>query len=253
MSRKPFIAGNWKMNTNLAEALELVNDIKLDVEQTTEVEILVCPPFVSLNAVSEAVRGSNIRVGAQNLHWEGGGAFTGEISGAMLKDFCHYVIIGHSERRALFAETDQTVNLRLKAALDNGLLPIVCVGETLDENEAGETNAVVGRQVREGVKGIGSEQAELLTIAYEPVWAIGTGKAATAADAVRVIGGVIRPILAEEFGEEITTGIRVLYGGSVKPSNAEDFFSEEDIDGALVGGASLKARDFGAIIKAAQR
>ncbi len=190
-------------------------------------------------------------LGAQNVYWETEGAFTGEVSPKMVAEFCKFVIIGHSERRAYFGETDQTVNRRVKAALEFNLIPVVCVGETLEENEAGRTSEVVMRQMRDGLAGVEIASAGQLVVAYEPVWAIGTGKAAYPDDASRVIGKSIRPVLAELFGEEISEGVRVLYGGSVKPDNAADFFNEEQVDGALVGGASLKAADFIAITEAA--
>jgi triosephosphate isomerase len=250
-NRKPMVAGNWKMNKTFSEAKELLDALKRELEGIDSVDLVVCPTFVSLPLAKEALAGSNIKVGAQNLHWEESGAYTGEVSAKMLKDYCDYVIIGHSERRAMFGETDETVNKKVFAALAAGLNPIVCVGETLEENEAGETAKVVGRMVREGLKGLTHEQAEQVVIAYEPVWAIGTGKTATPEQANDIHKNVVRPILREMFGQEIGDGMRVLYGGSVKPGNAVELFGQSDIDGGLIGGASLKAEDFVGIVKGA--
>ena len=249
--RVPLVAGNWKLNKTAAEAKQLVGEMLAGLEAVKNVENLICPSYLAIPAVAELLAGSDVALGAQNIYWEEGGAFTGEVAPGMIKEFCQYVIIGHSERRAYFGETDETVNKRTQAALSVGLVPVVCVGETLEENEAGQTSAVVGRQMRDGLAGLPIESASQLVIAYEPVWAIGTGKAATPDDASRVIGQVIRPALIELFGEEIAQGVRVLYGGSVKPGNAADFFNLEEVDGALVGGASLKAADFIAITEAA--
>ena len=250
-NRKPMVAGNWKMNKTFSEAKELLDALKRELAGIDSVDLVVCPTFVSLPLAKEALAGSNIKVGAQNLHWEESGAYTGEVSAKMLKDYCDYVIIGHSERRAMFGETDETVNKKVFAALAAGLNPIVCVGETLEENEAGETAKVVGRMVREGLKGLTHEQAEQVVIAYEPVWAIGTGKTATPEQANDIHKNVVRPILREMFGQEIGDGMRVLYGGSVKPGNAVELFGQSDIDGGLIGGASLKAEDFVGIVKGA--
>jgi triosephosphate isomerase (TIM) len=249
--RKPFIAGNWKMNKTASEARVLVTELLPELKMVTAVERVVCPPFTSLMALSEMLANSGVGLGAQDMFWETSGAFTGEVSPAMLKEFCQYVILGHSERRAYFAETDETVNKKTKAALNAGLIPIVCVGETLEENESGRTQEVVSRQILEGLKDISAEQAEKLVVAYEPVWAIGTGKAATGDQAEQVIRDYVRGSLKKLFGEKIAEGIRILYGGSVKAANAEEFFGQPDIDGALVGGASLKAADFMGIVKAA--
>lgn len=251
--RTPFIAGNWKMNKTIDEAVELVRELRRLVLDVETVEIAVCPPFVALSAVAEALRGSKIKVGAQNLFWEEKGAYTGEISGAMLKGLVECVIIGHSERRQYFGETDETVNKRVKAALAKGLQPIVCVGETLAQYEAGETAQVVSGQVRRGLDGLTVEQAKSIVIAYEPVWAIGTGKAATGAGANSVVALNIRGPLSEMFGEAVAQSIRVQYGGSVTPANIAEFMSMPDLDGALVGGASLKANDFAEIIKSTAR
>jgi len=249
--RVPLVAGNWKLNKTVAEARQLVEEMLPGLQAIPSVENLICPPFMALPAVAEMLKGTNIAVGGQNVFWEDQGAFTGEISPVMLAEYCQYVIIGHSERRAYFGETDQTVNRRVKAALAHQLIPVVCVGETLEENESGRTNQVVARQMLDGLAGLEIPDPGKLVIAYEPVWAIGTGKAAYPDDASRVIGNVIRPALAELFGSQISEGVRVLYGGSVKPGNAADFFQEEEVDGALVGGASLKAADFIGITQAA--
>ena len=249
--RRPMVAGNWKMNKTLGETAELLKALKPQLQNIDSVDLVVCPPFIDLPLTKDILEGSNIKVGAQNLHWEASGAYTGEVSATMLKDLCDYVIIGHSERRAMFGETDETVNKKVMAALNAGLLPIVCVGETLEENEAGQTEAVVDRMVREGLKGLSQEQAGQIVIAYEPVWAIGTGKTATPDQANDVHKNVVRPILREMFGEELGNSIRILYGGSVKPGNAAELFGQSDIDGGLIGGASLKAADFAGIVDGA--
>ena len=249
--RTPLIAGNWKMNKTVAEARQLVSDMLPGLKAVSGADNLLCPPYMALMAVAELLQGSDIGLGAQNLYWEESGAYTGEVSPVMLKEFCQFVIIGHSERRAYFGETDERVNRKAQAALAHGLIPVVCVGETLDENEAGKTAEVVTRQVRGGLKDLKVDSGNGLVIAYEPVWAIGTGKAAMPEDAVEVIGGVIRPVVAEMYGKDFEAELRVLYGGSVKPGNAADFFDLDEVDGALVGGASLKAADFIAITEAA--
>ena len=250
-TRKPMVAGNWKMNKTVSEAAELLEALKPELKDIDNVDLVVCTPFIDLPLAKEALLGSNIKVGAQNLHWEASGAYTGEISAPMLKDLCEFVIIGHSERRAMFGETDETVNKKVVAALGAGLLPIVCVGETLEENEAAQTEAVVSRMVREGLKGLTNEEATRIVVAYEPVWAIGTGKTATPDQANNVHKNVVRPILREMFGDEVGNGMRILYGGSVKPSNAAELFGQSDIDGGLIGGASLKADDFKGIVQGA--
>ncbi len=249
--RVPLVAGNWKLHKTVAESRQLVEEMLPGLEAVPSVENLVCPPFMALPAVAEILKATKVAVGGQNVFWEDKGAYTGEVSPVMLAEFCTHVIIGHSERRAYFGETDQTVNRRVQAALAHKLIPVVCVGETLEENEAGNTNQVVARQMRDGLSNLQISDASQLVVAYEPVWAIGTGKAAYPDDASRVIGKVIRPALAELFGDQISQGVRVLYGGSVKPANAADFFNEEQVDGALVGGASLKAADFIGITEAA--
>ena len=246
--RKLIIAGNWKMNKNVAEAVELVRALREATVSVDKVEMVVCPPFIALTAVKEALAGSKIAVGAQNMHWEEKGAYTGEISPLMLKGLVTYVIIGHSERRQYFNETDATVNKRVKAALAHGLLPIMCVGETLAQREAGETAVVVTTQVMNGLAGLSAEEVKSIVIAYEPVWAIGTGRASSGTDANAVIAQNIRAPLSKLFGEHVAQGIRVQYGGSVTPANIEEFMGASEIDGALVGGASLKVADFTTII-----
>jgi triosephosphate isomerase (TIM) len=248
--RVPIIAGNWKMNKTVDEAIELVRALRAAAADVEKVEMVVCPPFVALAAVKDVLAGSKIALGAQNVFWEEKGAFTGEIAPLMLKDLVTYVIIGHSERRQYFGETDATVNKRVNAALKVGLTPIVCVGETLAQREAGETAAVVNNQVLNGLAGLTAEQAKAIVIAYEPVWAIGTGRASTGDDANAVIAQNIRVPLRQLFGEAVAQGIRVQYGGSVTAANAAEFMGMPEIDGALVGGASLKVADFTGIIKA---
>ena len=259
--RRPFIAGNWKMFKTVAETRHLVSELVPGLQAISGVEKAICPPYTALLAASALLEGTDIRLGAQDLHWEPTGAFTGEISPVMLAEMCQYVIIGHSERRTYFYETDETVNMKTRAALKHGLRPIVCVGETLVENEAGRTAEVVSRQVRDGLTGVDltgegafSDFSEPpLVIAYEPVWAIGTGRAATAEGANAVVAGVIRPALEDRFGGQVAQAVRVLYGGSVKGENAAEFFAVPDIDGALVGGASLKAAEFIRIVQAAAK
>lgn len=247
--RTPIIAGNWKMFTVVEEAKALVLALKDLVKDVTNVEIVVCPPFISLQAVKDVLAGSRIGLGAQNVYWEKNGAFTGEISAPMLKSVgCTYVIIGHSERRTYFGETDETVNKRVFAALSEGLKPIVCVGETLEERESGKTFDVIKRQIVGGLANLSVEQMASIVIAYEPVWAIGTGKTATPAQAQEV-HAFIRKLLNDIFGQTTAEATRIQYGGSVKPDNATELMSQPDIDGALVGGASLKADSFEKIIK----
>lgn len=251
--RKPFVAGNWKMNKTVEQARVLVSEMLPGLQAVKAVERVLCPPFTSLMAIAAMLSGTDIGLGAQNMHWETAGAFTGEIAPAMVKEFCQYVILGHSERRTYFGETDETVNRKVRAALAHGLTPIVCIGETLAENEAGRTAEVVSRQIEQGLKDLTPEQASGLVIAYEPVWAIGTGRAASGEDANRVVGDVIRPTLAKMFGNTVAEGVRVLYGGSVTAANAAEFFTQSQIDGALVGGASLKAAEFVKIVEAAAK
>ena len=249
--RRAFVAGNWKMNKNTSETRELLSALSSGLNAVRGVERVVCPPFISLMAAAEMLSGTEIGLGAQNMHWEEKGAFTGEVAPGMVKELCGYVIIGHSERRTYFGETNETVNKKLLAAQKAGLTPIVCVGETLAQYEAGETQQVVSSQTRLGFQGVSPEFASRIVVAYEPVWAIGTGKASSAENAQNVHGGMIRPVLNELFGVDTAQAIRILYGGSVTASNAAEFFSQPDIDGALVGGASLKVDEFISIAKAA--
>lgn len=247
--RLPFIAGNWKMHKTIPESVALVVELRSLLEGVKGIEVAVFPPFPTLEAVRRALEGSPIRLGAQNMHWEEAGAFTGEVSPRMLAGLCDHVIIGHSERRALFGETDEMVNRKLRAALDHGLIPIVCVGENLEQNRAGQTEAVVGAQVRAAFDGVLAEQARTVVVAYEPIWAIGTGVPAHGPDAARIIGGVVRATLGDLYGDEIAQAIRIQYGGSVNADNIAEFMQEPEIDGALVGGASLRAGDFAAIVR----
>jgi len=253
MSRTPIVAGNWKMNKTAAEARELVKALSSELGKISSVEKVLCPPYTSLPALSEVLAGTGIGLGAQDLHWEEKGAFTGEVAPNMVKEFCNYVIIGHSERRTYFGETDETVNKKLRAALKHDLTPIVCVGETLEEYESNRTSEVVHRQIKLGFAGIDPAIAARIVVAYEPVWAIGTGKASSGENANGVHAQIIRPALSELFGADNAQAIRIQYGGSVTAANASEFFSQSDIDGALVGGASLKPDDFIAITKAAVR
>ncbi len=251
--RKPFVAGNWKMNKTVEQARQLVVEMLPGLQALSQVEQVLCPPFPSLMAISAVLAGTQIGLGAQNMHWEASGAFTGEVAPIMVKEFCRYVILGHSERRTYFNETDEKVNKKVIVALDNELIPIVCIGETLTENEAGKTSEVVSRQIAEGLIGIDADKGKNLVIAYEPVWAIGTGKAASGEGANLVVKEYIRPALSKVFTPEIAQGIRVLYGGSVTGANAAEFFQQPEIDGALVGGASLKPADFVQIVEAAKK
>ena len=248
--RKPFIAGNWKMNTNLAEGITLVRAMLDGLQKCTTVDSVLCPPFISLQRIKDLVEGTSIQLGAQNVYFKESGAYTGEVSPRMLSGLCKYVILGHSERRQYFLETDIVVNAKMKAVLSTGLLPIFCVGETLEQNEAGKTNDVLSRQVREGLKDIAVEKA--IVIAYEPIWAIGTGKAATGPQAGQTIG-LIRQTVAELWGGKNADEIRILYGGSVTAANIAEFIREPQIDGALVGGASLKAQEFVEIVRQAAK
>jgi triosephosphate isomerase (TIM) len=251
MMRTPLVAGNWKMNKTAAEARELVSVMRDRLGEIPNVEKVLCPPYLAIPILAEKLEDSGIGLGAQNLHWEEKGAYTGEVAANMVKEFCQYVIIGHSERRTYFGETDESVNRKLQAARKAGLIPIVCVGETLEQYEAGSTSDVVRRQIRMGLAGIDAASARKIVVAYEPVWAIGTGKASSGENANTVHQQMIRPALGELFGAENAEAIRILYGGSVTAANAAEFFAHRDIDGALVGGASLKADEFVAIAKAA--
>ena len=251
--RISLVAGNWKMNKTVAEARELVFKMSASLREIQGVEKVLCPPFMSLLPVSALLEGSGIGLGAQNMHWEEKGAFTGEVSPLMLKEFCQYVILGHSERRTYFGETDEIVNRKLRAAQAFDLTPIVCVGETLEQYESKQTSEVVARQISLGLRDVDPAFAPRIVVAYEPVWAIGTGKASSAENANRVHAQVICPALSELYGVETAQAIRILYGGSVTASNAAEYFGQTDIDGALVGGASLKTEEFVAITKAAAR
>jgi len=264
--RTPLIAGNWKLNKSISEAVNFLNELKPLVSQVAGVEVLICPVFTALAAGGQAVAGSAIQLGAQNLFWKESGAYTGEVSASLLRDAgCSHVIIGHSERRGrfgvpepelagdagkVFGDTDEAVNKKLHAALANGLVPIVCVGETLDERKAGNTDVTVQSQTRAALKGIDGDAIAGIVFAYEPVWAIGTGETCEAEEADRVCG-VIRATVGEVYGAEAAEAVRIQYGGSVKPDNAADLLGRPNIDGALVGGASLKADSFAAIVSAA--
>jgi len=247
--RKPILAGNWKMHKTVTEAVALAQELGKLTADAKDVDIVVCPTFTSLFVVREALSGTDIKLGAQNMHWEKQGAFTGEISPGMLKDVgCQYVIIGHSERRQYFAETDQTVNHKLKAAFANEITPIFCVGETLEQRESGTTEAVVCEQVRAGLAGLSAEQVASMVIAYEPIWAIGTGRTASADDA-NAVCRFIRITVAKLFGQDSADKVRIQYGGSVKADNIAELMAKSDIDGALVGGAALDAVGFSKIVK----
>jgi triosephosphate isomerase len=249
--RKPIIAGNWKMNMLPPQAVALVERLWAELSAYGAVEVVVCPPFIDIPVVSDTIRraGMSLGLGAQNMHWEESGAFTGEVSPAMLLEFgVSHVIIGHSERRQFFGETDQGVNRKVKAALAHGLVPIMCCGESLKQRDAGETGNVVANQVRRGLFELDAGQVSGLVVAYEPLWAIGTGKAATAGDADEVCG-MIRDTLAGDFGIETADAVRIQYGGSVTPDNASELMAAANIDGALVGGASLKPDVFARIVR----
>jgi triosephosphate isomerase len=248
MSRTPFVAGNWKMYTTAEECVALCRAARERLDGLRGVDVAACPPFTHLERAKAALEGSSVALGAQNVHWEEQGAFTGEVSPLMLRGLVRYVIVGHSERRQYFCETDKTVSKRLKAALAHGLTPIFCVGETREEREAGRTEEVLGRQVREGLRDVPWSGAGV--IAYEPVWAIGTGLAATGAQANEACA-FIRGVVADLYGRDDADAMRIQYGGSVKSDNAAEFFSQPEIDGALVGGASLDAGAFAAIVRAA--
>ncbi len=250
-SRKKFIAGNWKMNKTPADGVALVNDIVAAVGKQSDVDVVVCPPFTGLESAGKALDGSNVKLGAQNMHFEASGAFTGEVSAAMLRSiFATHVILGHSERRTLFGETDEVVNKKVLAALKNQLRPIFCIGETLAERESGATLKVVQTQVERGLDGVSKELATQIVVAYEPVWAIGTGKVATTEQAQEV-HAFIRGLLVKLFGDVVAQKVRILYGGSMKPANAPELLAQKDIDGGLIGGASLEARSFVELVTAA--
>ena len=249
--RKAIIAGNWKMNTNPDSAFELMDTMLEDLEAIEGVDVVICPPFVSLENFADLFDGTNLFLGAQNMFWEEKGAYTGEISPLMLKGMCDYVILGHSERRQYFHETDDDVRRKIDAALEHGILPIVCVGENLEQNEAVETLDVVSRQVTIAFQDLNPEQVQICVVAYEPIWAIGTGKAATGAGANDVIG-FIRKTIAAMHGADVAEEIRIQYGGSVNAKNIEEFMSQPEIDGALVGGASLDPGVFVRIVAVAK-
>lgn len=250
--RTPLIAGNWKMYKTPREAVSFIRELKTAVADVEGVEILLCPAFPALVPAAEAAQGSPVKIGAQDMYWEREGAFTGQVSAAMLRDAgCDYVIIGHSERRQYFGETDEAVARKVRAALDAGLTPIVCVGETIDQRRADQTAAVIERQVRGGLEGLRAREVAGLVVAYEPVWAIGTGLTASPEDAQQV-NALIRAFVARLYDAGTAAAVRIQYGGSVKPANAASLMGQPDIDGALVGGASLKTEDFAGIIKAAR-
>lgn len=241
--RKPIIAGNWKMNLSINDAVKFIEEVKNEVSNT-DVEPVICAPFTFLKDLKQSVKGTNIKIGAQNMHFEDSGAFTGEISAPMLKELdIDYCVIGHSERRQYFAETDETINKKLKQSFKYDIIPILCVGETLEERESGKTNDIVKSQVVADIKGLDKDLVSKLVIAYEPIWAIGTGKTATSEQANEVIS-YIREVVKELYNDEVSENIRIQYGGSVKPDNVEEIMNQSDIDGALVGGASLKPSDF---------
>jgi len=251
--RTPLIAGNWKMNKSIAEAKDLAEGIKLDLAECREVDVVLCPPFTALQTVGEVVGETLIKLGAQNMHWEPEGAYTGEISPRMLRDiYCHYVILGHSERRQYFQESDQFVNHKLKVALEYGLKPILCVGETLEQRGEGRQKTVVSMQVERGLSEISAEAMKDVAVAYEPIWAIGTGRTATPEQAQEA-HAFIRKTLGEMFDPATAAKVRIQYGGSIKPDNAKELLHQPDIDGALVGGASLDPRSFAKIVQAAAR
>ncbi|MEM7532103.1 MAG: triose-phosphate isomerase [Chloroflexota bacterium] len=255
--RKPMMAGNWKMNKTVAEGVELATAIRDNVANIenvgSKVDCVLCTNNLALAAISEVTAGTSIVVGAQNMHWAESGAYTGEVSASMLTSLpggnVTYVIIGHSERREYFAESDETVNRKTHAALASGLTPIVCIGESLAQNEAGETHAFVSGQVKAALEGLSGEQVQSLVLAYEPIWAIGTGKAATAEQANEICGGTVRSTVAELYGEEVAANTRVLYGGSTKDSNIQGIMEQPDIDGALIGGASLQADNYSNMVR----
>ncbi|HET6569544.1 MAG TPA: triose-phosphate isomerase [Rhodothermales bacterium] len=245
------IAGNWKMNTDLDGAVELAQEIVGGMAYTGHVQVAICPPFPMLGAVNRIVRETPVLLGAQNMFYEDEGAYTGEVSAPMLRAIgCEYVILGHSERRQYFGETDEGVNKKARRALEHGLKPIVCIGETLEQREAGKEREIVKEQLQRGLDGVSITSADGLVIAYEPVWAIGTGRNATAEQA-QEMHGYIRELLRGQFGDTITPEMRILYGGSMKPGNAKELLAQPDVDGGLVGGASLKAGDFLSIVRSA--
>lgn len=253
MARKYFIAGNWKMNNTAAAAEALIKGIVAKIGSQTKVDVAVCPTFTALDAASKALKGSTVKLGAQNMYTKASGAYTGEIAADMLKEFdCSYVILGHSERREYFKESNEFINEKVKAVLAAGMKPILCVGEKLEEREAGKTISLVSEQTEKGLAGISKEDAENVVIAYEPVWAIGTGKTATP-EMAQEVHAEIRKVLSNLFGAETAESMQILYGGSMKPENADALLKEKDIDGGLIGGASLKADSFAALVESAQK
>jgi len=248
--RKPIIAGNWKMYKTLPEAVSFVEEVKGLIPPAQKVDSVVCAPALFLERLVQSAKGTELKIGAQNMHFQESGAFTGEISPVALQDIgVTYVIIGHSERREMFAETDEMVNKKVISAFKHGLTPIVCCGETLEERENGKTSEVVGAQVAKALEGLMEEDVKQVVIAYEPIWAIGTGKSSTAGDANEVCGH-IRSVIAEKFSQEVADAVRIQYGGSVKPENIKQFLAQEHIDGALVGGASLEPKSFLQLVEA---
>lgn len=248
--RKPIIAGNWKMNKTLSEAKSFIEEVKNTVPSKDSIETVVCSPALFLEKLVDLTKDSDVAIGAQNMHFEESGAFTGEISPKALEDIgVNYVILGHSERREMFNETDESVNKKTLAAFKYNLVPIVCCGETLEQRENGETMELVGSQIKAALKGLTEEQAKATVIAYEPIWAIGTGKSSTSADANEVCA-YIRKVVSEEFSTDVANAIRIQYGGSVKPENIKEYMAQPDIDGALVGGASLEPQSFLQLLEA---
>ncbi len=247
--RKPIIAGNWKMNMTPSECVKLISELRAQAGEA-KCDVVICPPYVDLQAAHEALAGSNIKLGAQNIHWAAKGAFTGEVSADMLKELgVEYAIIGHSERRQYFGETDDGVNRRAKAAIEAGITPIICVGESLEQRESGETSAVVSSQTAAALQDIEGADVAKVVIAYEPIWAIGTGRTATSQQADETIG-IIRNVVKNLYGEAVSSKLRIQYGGSMNPKNVAELMAMENIDGGLIGGASLKAPDFAAVVKA---
>ncbi|MBL7054690.1 triose-phosphate isomerase [Candidatus Woesearchaeota archaeon] len=245
--RKLFIAGNWKMNKNVKESVSLAKSLINRLKDVQDKDVVVCPAFTALSQVYEEVKDSNVKVGAQNMSFEDEGAYTGEISPRMLKDFCEYVILGHSERRQYFGEDDEIVNKKVKKALEHGLKPILCIGETLEERDGDKTFDIIESQLKKSLKNMDKNDMKKIIIAYEPIWAIGTGKTATPEQAEEV-HVFIRKVIKKSYGDEIASELRILYGGSVKPDNVKTLMEKEDIDGALVGGASLDAESFSGIV-----
>ncbi len=251
--RKKIIAGNWKMNKSVSESIDLASDIKRDLAECGDVDVVLCPPFTSLSSVANTIENTCIKFGAQNMHWESEGAYTGEISSGMLRSiYCHYVILGHSERRSYFGETDEIVNKKTKAALAANLIPIVCVGELLEERKENRHMDVVKAQLQGSLAEIDADSLKKVVIAYEPVWAIGTGEVATPEQA-QEMHAFIRSVLQEMANEEVAETVRIQYGGSMKPGNAAELLSQPDIDGGLIGGAALEARSFVEIVRCAQK